>query len=372
MGLAAAFLAFALFPGSTLWLRPAVALFALAATVAATRLDSRRWFRAAGALVVVAYLVSVDFGVYSALVALFATARSRALRDLALGIAAAAVPCLLIFAGFGFAKDFILVNIREIFGGNSAGFLPLQIPECLRTPDVLRHLANCIDPLVWLLALFGSCAAFARSPFRAKRSDALWIIGIWIVVAAAGYVRRWNYHFNPAVTPFLVAGLWTLARHARTLATVLTVAAVLLAQPFAHIITVVPQLRENRAPQPLFEPTTLASIDAAKRFAATLRPDETFVDFSNSALLYTFLNRDCPLRHVTVASYQSEEAQREVIRQIDKNRHVRAALISFPGSFQDVDGITNDRRAPLVWAYLQKNFTPAFDEDGVVFWKRVR
>jgi hypothetical protein len=114
------------------------------------------------------------------------------------------------------------------------------------------------------------------------------------------------------------------------------------------------------------------SIRASQRFVATLKPDETFVDFANSALLYALLHRDCPLRQVEVANYQSDVEQRDVIERIKRNPKIRAALIVFPGSDQRVDGITNADRAPLVWAFLQQNFTPAFAEDGVVFWKRIR
>src|SRR4029077_8111290 len=97
------FLAFLLASGSALWLRPSAALFALAATVSATRLRSRRLFVLAGALVVLAWLTSMDFGLYSAVVAIFAAVRSRALTWLAIGVACAVIPLLAVFAIFGFA-----------------------------------------------------------------------------------------------------------------------------------------------------------------------------------------------------------------------------------------------------------------------------
>jgi hypothetical protein len=363
-------LTFCLLSGTALWLRPSAALFALAAAVAGTRLRSRRWFMAAGALVVIAYLLSVDFGVYSAVVALFAAFRARALRPLLIGFAAAAIPVLLIFAIFGFALDFIRVNVVEIFGSHGVYFVqPLEIPECLRTPALMHTLARCVEPIAWVLALIASSIAFARSPFRARRSDAPWLIGVWIVVAGASFVERGNYHFVAAVTPFLVAALFVMWRYARTVAIILTIIIVLRAEPFRHLITVVPQLRTAES-TPLFNPWTEPSVAASRRFAMTLKPNETFVDFSNSALLYWLLNRDCPLRQVEVANYQSVEAQREVIARIARNPRIRAALITFPGSEQRVDGIPNADRAPLVWAYLQKNFTPAFEEQGVVFWRR--
>ncbi|HSY48460.1 MAG TPA: hypothetical protein VLC46_06595 [Thermoanaerobaculia bacterium] len=372
MALLAAFLTFSLFPVSMIWMRPSAAIFALAATVAATRLRSRRRFMVAGALVVVAYLVSIDFGIYSAIVALLAAFRARALRALAIGVAAAAVPTLLIFAAFGFALDFIRVNVREILGSHSAYFVhPLEIPEPLRSPALLHHLADGLMPITWCLALLTTCVALARSPLRSRRSDGLWLIGIWMVVALASSIERGNPYYFTVGTPFLFVAIWTLRRHVRTLAIVLMVTVTLLAEPFRHVISVIPELRSAKQ-GPIFDPTVTASIHAAQRFTTSLKPSETFVDFSNSALLYALLNRDCPLRQVEVASYQTEEGQHEVIERIEHNPHIRAALIIFPGSIQTVDGIPNAERAPKVWAFLQRNFTPVFNQDGVVFWNRNR
>jgi hypothetical protein len=372
MALVGSFLMFSLYPGGMIWIRPSAAIFALAATVAATRLRSRRWFIAAGALIVIAYLVSIDFGLYSAIVALFAAFRARALRALAIGVAAAAVPILIVFAAFGFALDFLRVNATEILGSHSVYFVhPLEVPEALRSPALMSHLANGLMPMTWFLALITTCVALARSPLRARRSDAPWLIGVWMVVAAASFIERGNPYYFMVGTPFLFVAVWTLRKRARIVATVLMVVLVLLADPFRHLIAVIPELRHAKQ-GPLFEPTATTSIHAARRFIATLKPDDTFVDFSNSAMLYALLNRDCPLRQVEVANYQSEEGQAEVIGRIQKNPHVRAALIMFPGSIQNVDGIPNADRAPKVWAFLQKNFTPVFEQDGVVFWKRIR
>jgi hypothetical protein len=370
VSLLGAFLAFTLFSGSALWMRPSGATFALAAAVAGTRLRSRRWFLAAGALLVPAYLISVDFAVYSAIVALVAAFRSRALRQLAIGIAAVLVPLLLLFALFGFAGDFLRVNAAEIFGGHDAGYLqPLVLPAGLGSPALLHHLASDVEPMLWIAALIASCVALARSPLRSRRDDGFALIGLWMVVAAAAYVRRGNFQFVAVAAPFLAASLWALSRHARTLATVLIVAVTLLAEPMRHVIEVIPRLRALQ-PAPMWDETTTSSIHAARHFVSGLRPADTFVDFTNAALLYPILGRDCPLRQVTVAAYQSDEAQAEVIVSLERNRHVRAALIAFPGTNQQVDGIANAQRAPRVWKYLETHFVPAFEEAGVVFWVR--
>ena len=98
--------------------------------------------------------------------------------------------------------------------------------------------------------------------------------------------------------------------------------------------------------------------------------DETFYDFASVGVLYFLFDRDNPARHPTVPAYESEELQREMIDALKNNPRVRAALIAFPTAYPDVDGVHNRDRAPLIWQYLEENFQPAFDENGVVFWMR--
>ena len=374
VGLLGTFLVFCLASGSALWIRPPAALFALAATVAATRLRSRRWFMVAGALVVLAWLWSVDFGLYAAITAVFAAFRARSLKPLAIGAAAFAVSALLVFAVFGFASDYLRATFVDLPATHSAYFAwSLLVPGVLRSPAIVHHIGNEDNLFVvtWLIALIATCAAFARSPFRAGANDAPWIIGVWMVVSAASWVERGNLYFYVAVVPFIVAALYVLSRYSRPIAIALTFFVALLAQPFRHVITVVPGLYAMKRP-PLFDETSDRSIRAARHFGAALKPGDTFVDFTNSALLYALLGRDCPLPFVEVANYQPEKMQRDMIRRIEANKHVTAALISFPGTNSEVDGVPNRERAPLVWAYLQKNFAPSFNEDGVQFWRRIR
>lgn len=372
LALLGAFLGFLLTSDTVLWLRPPVPMFALAAIVAAVRLRSRRWFVVAGILVVFAWLFSVDLALYSTIVALFAAFRMRSQGPLAIGIAAAAIPLLLLFAVFGFAGDFLRVTFIELPSTHSAYFQNvLSIPDVLRSPAILHHLTSedAIYGFVWLVALIAACAALARSPFRSRRSDAVWLIAVWMVVATASWVERGNYYFHFVMMPFVVAALYALSRRVRPAAVALTIVVVLLAQPFRHVITVVPEFHaSNRLP--LFDERAERSIQAARHFNATLGRDDTFVDFSNTALLYSLFGRDCPLRHVEVANYQPDDMQRDVIRRIEQNKKIRAALITFPGTNSDVDRVPNRERAPLVWAYLQQHFEPSFNEDGVEFWRR--
>src|SRR6185369_13519916 len=121
---------------------PSGALFALAAVVVAVRVESRRWFAIAGALTVLAFLVSIDFGIYTAIVAVFAAFRARALLALVAGILAAAIPVMIVFAILGFAGAFLRVTFFEILGAHgvySVGLL--RVPDCLRSPAILQHLS---------------------------------------------------------------------------------------------------------------------------------------------------------------------------------------------------------------------------------------
>jgi hypothetical protein len=150
-----------------------------------------------------------------------------------------------------------------------------------------------------------------------------------------------------------------------------------LARPFEHFVSVVPSLRKPpnmggsvMIDGALFDPQAANAIDTARRFAATLKPNETFVDFAGATMLYPLLHRDCPLRQAQIGIMETEAAQREVIERLERNRNVTAALIVFPPALSNIDDVPNRERAPLVWRYLEEHFAPAFEENGVVFWKR--
>ena len=86
-------------------------------------------------------------------------------------------------------------------------------------------------------------------------------------------------------------------------------------------------------------------------------------------MLYFLLDRDCPIRQLGPSWYEPEERQRAVIAMIDRNPHVRAALV--PKSSADgLDNVANEVRAPLVWQYLQTHFVPQYEENGMVWWHR--
>jgi hypothetical protein len=392
LALLAVFLSLAAFPSASLWMRALPALLVLACIAAATRLRARRWFVAGGALIVIAVLFSLDLGMYAALVALVAAIRSRALRPLLVGVAIVAIPLLLIFAVLGFAWDFVRTSFVEVIGsGGIYVVAPLDVPEGLRT---LAHTVSRISiyedfaAVCWVIALIASAVALSQSLLRARRGDAVWMIALWIVVAGASYVVRRHFYFAFAVAPFLIGALLAVRRHSRAAAIALAIALTFVAKPFAHVFDLALPLRRSggftagqsvelttlpRARGAVMDPRTKAGIESVQRFIdSSLKPDETFYDFASVGMLYFLFDRDSPARHATVPAYESEALQRELIAELENNPRVRAALIAFPTTYSDIDGIHNRDRVPLVWKYLQENYEQTFAENGVVFLTRRR
>ncbi|HEX8617783.1 MAG TPA: hypothetical protein VF911_09390, partial [Thermoanaerobaculia bacterium] len=188
------------------------------------------------------------------------------------------------------------------------------------------------------------------------------------------------------LAPFLAGALLAVRRQSRVVAAVLAVTLLFFAKPFALVFDLSSPLRRSggidlnewteytalpRARGAVVDPLTHKALGSMQAFiAANLRGNETFYDFANAATLYFLFDLPCPIRQLEVPLYETEEAQREVIARLERDRSVRAALIAFPTAYTTIDGIPNHVRAPLVWAYLQKRFRPAFHENGVELWLR--
>jgi hypothetical protein len=191
-------------------------------------------------------------------------------------------------------------------------------------------------------------------------------VGLLLLVRWAGGWRPWTSSFR--LVPPAVLGALALARHPAFLSLLL---AGQIAQPPRGPADYRPLEAPPRARGAVFGPTDaklIASTEAMLR-RASLRPDDTWFDFVGAPALYYLFDRDCPIRYYEVGFYETEDAQREVIRAIEGNPRVRAALVSglWPVA---IDGVANDRRAPLVAAYLRERFRPFFSENGVEFWMR--
>lgn len=359
---------------------PAIA--ALAFIVAGVRLRRPRLFFFAGVLTVLAGLTSLDFGFYTFVTLAVAVVRHpRALKPALLGLLAF-VPVAIALLAFGILDDFVHATFVETLSASSAYTLNFFTP-----PEAIRRLNAFPDALAALLdreaflylfwcatAIFVGVTVTRRA---SRRLEPLVLLGVFIVLTAISYAERHHLYFGMLACVVLVA----IARHWLAIA-----ALIVLAGPTTHM-GVIGHMREARGPlEPawrelreiprgrgaLLHEWDAAFLTSARKYTdLSLRPDETFFDFTNSGILYFVLRRDAPIRHYEVAFYQSEEAQRAVIAALESNPRVRAALVPrHPTARFAVDGVPNAERAPLVWQWLEQNFEPDFEEGDVVFWKR--
>ena len=371
--------------------RAVPALLALALLLHAVRKRRLRLLAFGGAGVVVAFLTSIDFGLYAGVALLVAVLcfrgmRLRALAFAALGGAAAAVLAAIGLAMAGILGDFVRTTFFDIARwGPVYALTPLGFPTAMSAnrfvPDVL---ALVVDRTVYLYLLWVGALLFLAVALSARKTsrriDVMTVFAAFTVVCAVSYAERHHLHFQYGVPSLLAGTLFALSRSrlslARAIAPVVTVIVLVLLQPTTHL-GIVSWLRHARGPVDatvreltdpprargaLFENNDAAMITSAQKYISThLNPEETFFDFTNRGMLYYLTDRDCPIRQLEVAFYEPEARQREVI----------AALVPpTEGDDTGVDGVTNPTRAPLVWRYLQEHFEPDFQEGKVIFWRR--
>jgi hypothetical protein len=381
------------------------AMLTLALLAAALRLRDLRFVAAAGVGVAIAVMTGADFGVYSAIFSvvgalLFREQRSRALRVLTISAGTALAVVAIGMLVYGIFRDFVHFTFVEM--PSLAGVYalpPVILPEGLKQfhypPEVLVAAFDKTSFLyvLWFVVLVGTAAAATvriDSDRLRRRRDALLVIAAFMLICAFPYAERHHLFFQYAMAPMIAAALlWAFRSRQvllRALAPALVVVALMIAQPTIHLAIVASlrntfgplepgwrELQIQRARGVYFNDINARAIETAAQYAGThLRPDDTYFDFTNRGMLFFLLNRDCPIRQVEVAFYETEAQQREVIARIATNPHVRAALVPPPGPSGlslSVD-VPNSTRAPLVWAWLQQHFEPDFAQGDVVFWRR--
>lgn len=404
VGLASTFLAMLLgTAGGSIRVLPAIATLAFIAY--AIRRRDPRWLAGAGAGVVISILTSLDHGAYTLLTLLIAALRfrddrKRALTFTAIGGGATALIAFAAMGIYGIAGDFVRVTIFEIGTlGPVYTLSPFDAPASLQRinniPEVLAALFDksaflyVFWPVMMLLVVAALTSKTPMTPRRRAHREAFLIVAIFAVITALSYAERHHLLWQFVAAPLITIAIFRLFRSrilmARALAPALVVIALMIAQPTAHI-AIAGSLRRAHGPiesgwQELALPRARGAlskssdaivIDVVQRYVAShLKPDETWFDFTNRGNLYFLLDRDCPIRQIEVAFYETEERQREVIGRIEQNPRIRFALMPpEPIDNTAVDAVANRDRAPLVYAYLREHFTPDYEEGGVVFWKR--
>jgi len=372
------------------------ALFALALIAAAVRrrrLPSPRprgegqgegLLLAAGTLTVVCGLTSLDFAAFTFLVLIVAALRMRAIKTAAIGLAIGVVPLVIALSAFGILGDFVRATFVEIPAMGAAYALPSLPRFQAKFPEIIGAIFT--DPasyaiVMWCVVAIATAVLLARP--RRRRLEPFVIVGLWIVAAAISFAERHHLYFEAVLPAMMIGAAWIAVRR-RFVFSPAIVAAVLMVSMITTHIAVVGWMRRSRGPTEegwvevrdlpraggaYFRAKDAAQLASARRYVdLTLQPGDTYVDFTNRALLFHLLRRDNPIRYIEVANYESEEHQRAVIAALERNPRVRAALV--PPGGESVDGVPNSLRAPLVWQYLQANFHPDFEEGEVVFWRK--
>jgi hypothetical protein len=372
-------------------------ILTLALIAAAARMRRPRLLFWAGVGAVVSAIVSLDFGAFTVLVLMVAVVRTGRRKA---GGPAGGKPALLglltaaglFFAGlaaFGILGDFLRSTFVETVGVAPAYTLEMfAAPALMKSanafPDVLAVALHrdVFLYIAWCAIAVVTGVMIARRPRR--RHEAVLLLGVWTVVSAISYAERHHLRFGVIAAVIFVFVILQLLRRRSALAIPAIVAAIALAAPTTHL-AVVGWMRQSRGPtEPdwveigdlprargaLFHERDARVVESVRKvLSLSLKPDETFFDFTNSGILYFLTRRDCPIREYEVAFYETEAGQREIIRRIEASPKVRAALVSTAPRFT-VDGIPNATRAPLVWQYLQDHFEPDFEEGDVVMWRR--
>ena len=382
----------------TIRMLPPIATLALIA--GAVRWRRPRWW-AYGALgTVVCGATSLDFGAYAFATLVIALLRAHAAGDTPgrprsvwtyalIGLAAGVVPLFGAFAVFGILDDFFrgtFVEVLSVAPAYTTGFYLL--PEAmLENPHFPEVIAAALDSrsvlfLAWpVIAIFTGVAITRRWP---RRFEPFVLLALWAVLTGISYAERGHRYFGMAFVVLFVTLIVRLLRRRKALAFAMIVIAFVIARPTTHL-AVVGVNRETRGPPAewveirdvprakgaLWHTSDAAAIASVKKYVdLSLAPDETFFDFTNSGAFYFLFRRDCPIRQYEVAFHQTDELQREVIRRIESNPRVRAALLpSTPHGRFAVD-IPNAWRAPLVDEYIRTHFELDFEEGEIEFWRR--
>ena len=380
--------------------RPMASLWTLAVAVYAARSRSRLAWFACGAALPLCLCIAVEYATYAA--AAVATAlwvargrRLEHLRRVLLGGAASAAVIALVLALFGILGGF--VDATFVFLPALLPVYAMGFPRLARPHGAAALWASLSDPTA---AVYGFAAlsvvllgAFLpRAPRIGPRARAALPVAAWAVASMLSVLERWHVQYPLFVVPvgLLLLVRWSGGRRRWTSPLRVVPAAALGVLALARQPMVLALLVAGEIAQPTKAPAELRLLDAPPRargalfgptYAAlvrstaemlrrgNLRAGDTWFDFVGVPGLYYLFDRDCPIRYYEVPFYETEQAQREVIAAIESNPHVRVALVSGLWS-SAIDGVPNDRRAPLVAAYLRERFRPFYRDGDVEWWMR--
>jgi hypothetical protein len=380
--------------------RAIVSIWVLALVVYAARSRRPAAWSACGAAIPLGLCVAVEFAFYDAvaLAAALWVARGRRLdhlRRVLVGGAASALGLVLLFAVLGVLGGFVQTTF--VFVPALLPVYALGFPRLVRPGDPSALWASLRDPVFVLygfvaLSLILLGAFLPRAPRVGPRARAALPVSAWAVGSLLSVFERWHAGYSLLVVPVgaLLLVRWAGGRRPWTSPLRLVPTAVLGILALAQRPVFLALLVAGEIAQPRAGSAELRFLDAPPRARGALfsrsdaalvastsemlrRTDlhagDTWFDFVGAPGLYYLFGRDCPIRYYETGFYETEPAQREVIAAIESNPRVRVALVSGLWT-SGIDDVPNDRRAPLVAAYLRERFRPFYREGDVEWWAR--
>ncbi len=382
--------------------RQALAFAALVPLFLSFRAGARRRAlrAAAGVLAGWEVLYSLEYGLFvflgiSAALLLLPTLEARR-RRLRLGFAACApfwggallgaLPFLVVLAARGVFGDFLRISFVELprwvtaVWGVPAGEVWTVLSPVRDTPALASLLAGAGMQFFFVMALLA--IAGATLLLRAAAGDldpedrAAWAAFGVAAFALRGMLGRadeahfWHYSvFAGLPAVWVLRSVWRSAARAVLFPVALLFLLIRL-HPFRAVedtlrlvaATGDPAAHRDRAEPPRSGGERLPA-GQAKEFSdfrraldERLAPGETYFDFSNQPALYFFADRIPPVRFHTVAQYEAEEKQSEVIDTLERKKPPIAA---FTDTFYSTLDLPNAERAPRVARYLAEHYEPA-------------
>ncbi|HUJ13340.1 MAG TPA: hypothetical protein VL284_06055, partial [Thermoanaerobaculia bacterium] len=256
-------------------------------------------------------------------------------------------------------------------------YWPPQHEALSGLPDALGGLfvPRVVWIVLWALIAIGTAALFAAGD---RRGGPMIVAGSWVVLCAISFGERAHVVFMPVAIAIVVAWIYALRRNRTAFAVAVLVFATactptqFLLRMHQRLTSIGPLDHALRSfDGVLMDGRNLHRMQIAASVVNPLSPGDTFFDFANMPGLYFVLDRRCPVRMYEVPFYETEELQREVIGELERNPHVKLALMQFTNR-DDVwiDNVPNPIRAPLVFAWLRAHFRPLLARDGVAIWIR--
>ena len=108
---------------------------------------------------------------------------------------------------------------------------------------------------------------------------------------------------------------------------------------------------------------------AAEEIRSNLGPGESFFTLTSEALWYYLIDRPCPARFPVVWFAAPHFYQQEIIRDLE-GKKVKLVLYHNQAPSNFIDGIRNDRRLPLLTAYVREHYVPWRHIEGHEIWIR--